>query len=359
MTSARLSNLRSILFAPGSDERKLTRALESDADAVVADLEDSVAVDEKPAARGLVARLLGAPGTTCVRIVRINGTDTEFWEDDAAALAELPLDAIVLPKATPESVDALGSSGPPLIAIVETALGLRLAFETAARPRVAALALGAADLGAELRLEPRADGLEILFARSSLVVDSAAAGVRAPFDVVHLDTRDDEGLEAESLLARSVGMGGKFCIHPAQVERREPGIRAGRGAARMGPTRRRSLRGGREGRPGRDRPGRRDDRPARGGTGSETAREGDRMTQHTETEAAPKVWRGRFYEDFDVGDALPEPSRPDDHRDGQHLVHAAHAEHEPDALQHARTRRARASHSRSSTRRSPSRSLPA
>ena len=68
-----------------------------------------------------------------------------------------------------------------------------------------------------MRLEPRADGLEILFARSSLVVDSAAAGVRAPFDVVHLDTRDDEGLEAESLLARSVGMGGKMCIHPAQV----------------------------------------------------------------------------------------------------------------------------------------------
>ncbi len=217
MTSARLSNLRSVLFAPGSDERKLTRALESDADAVVADLEDSVTVEEKPAARELVARLLAAPATTCLRIVRINGTDTEFWEHDAAALAELPLDAIVLPKATPESVDALGSSGPPLIAIVETALGVRLAFETASRPRVAALALGAADLGAELRLEPRVDGLEILFARSSLVVDSAAAGIRAPFDVVHLDTRDDEGLEAESLLARSVGMGGKMCIHPSQV----------------------------------------------------------------------------------------------------------------------------------------------
>ena len=218
MTSAGLSNLRSLLFAPGSDERKLTRALESDADGVVADLEDAVAAAEKDAARSLVVRLMGSRETKAARIVRVNGTDTEHWERDAEALEGLDLDAIVLPKATPEAVDALGSIGPPLIAIVETALGLRLAYETAARMRVAALALGAADLGAELRLEPRKDGLEVLFARSSLVVDSAAAGIRPPFDVVHLDTRDDAGLEEESRLARSLGMGGKLCIHPAQIE---------------------------------------------------------------------------------------------------------------------------------------------
>ena len=218
MTSAGLSNLRSLLFAPGSDERKLMRALESDADGVVADLKDAVAAAEKDAARSLVVRLMGSPETRAARIVRVNGTDTEHWERDAEALEGLDLDAIVLPKATPEAVDALGSIGPPLIAIVETALGVRLAYETAARMRVAALALGAADLGAELRLEPRKDGLEVLFARSSLVVDSAAAGIRPPFDVVHLDTRDDAGLEEESRLARSLGMGGKLCIHPAQIE---------------------------------------------------------------------------------------------------------------------------------------------
>jgi citrate lyase beta subunit len=123
----------------------------------------------------------------------------------------------VLPKATPDAVAALGTDGPPVIAIVETAQGLRLAYETASSPRVAALMLGAADLGAGLGWEPRPDGLELLYARSKVVADSAAAGVRGPFDVVHLDTRDDKGLEAAAHFARSLGFRGKACIHPAQV----------------------------------------------------------------------------------------------------------------------------------------------
>ena len=172
---------------------------------------------EKDAGRELTARVLAETGTACARAVRINGVDTPYWRDDLDAVEPLGLDAVVLPKATPEAVTALGPVGPPVLAIVETAQGLRLAYETAASPRVAALVLGAADLGAELRLEPRADGQEILYARSKLVVGSAAAGIRAPFDVVHLDTRDDAGLEVEALLARSLGFGGKACIHPAQV----------------------------------------------------------------------------------------------------------------------------------------------
>ncbi len=208
--TASLAHLRSLLFAPGSDEAKLTKALASEADAVVADLEDAVTPDRKELARELVLRLRP-------RVVRVNGADTEWFADDLAAAAELELDALVLPKATPVAVDALGSEGPPVIAIVETAQGLRLAYETASRQRVEALALGAADLGRELGLEPRPDGLEILHARSQIVVDSAAAGIRPPFDVVHLDTRDDEGLEAACRFARTLGFRGKICIHPAQV----------------------------------------------------------------------------------------------------------------------------------------------
>ena len=150
-------------------------------------------------------------------IVRINGADTEWFEDDLALVAELELDALILPKSSPEAVALLATEGPPVIAIVETAQGLRRAYETAASPRVAALVIGAVDLGAELGLEPRPDGLEILHARSRVVVDSAAAGIRPPFDIVHLDLADDEGLEAECAFARSLGFRGKVCIHPQQV----------------------------------------------------------------------------------------------------------------------------------------------
>jgi citrate lyase beta subunit len=187
---------------------------------VVCDLEDAVPAEEKDAAREVTRRALATTGTRpdgSLRMVRINAVGTPYWKDDLHAVEELDLDAIVLPKATPETVDALGDDGPPLLAIVETAAGLRLAYETACRTRVAALALGAVDLGVELALEPREDGLEILYARSALVVDSAAARIRAPFDVVRLDWHDEARLEAECRLARSLGLGGKLCIHPSQL----------------------------------------------------------------------------------------------------------------------------------------------
>lgn len=177
----------------------------------MADLEDAVAPAQKGAARELVAGLRPP-------LVRVNGAETEWFADDLALVARLAPDAVVLPKATPEAVAALGPDGPPVVAIVETAAGLRSAYETASSPRVAALLLGAVDLGAELGLEPRADGLEILYARSQVVVDSTAAGIRAPFDIVHLDVRDHKGLEEECRLARSLGFRGKACIHPAQLD---------------------------------------------------------------------------------------------------------------------------------------------
>jgi len=182
----------------------------SGADVVIADLEDAVAPERKAEARDLVARLRP-------RVVRINGAETEWFADDVALTGELELDAVVLPKATPEAVEALGPEGPPIIAIVETAQGLRVAYETAASPRVELLMLGSVDLGVELRLEPRPDGLEILYARSQLVIDSAAAEIGAPIDVVHLDFRDLAGLEESARFARSLGFGGKACIHPDQV----------------------------------------------------------------------------------------------------------------------------------------------
>jgi citrate lyase beta subunit len=213
-----LATARSLLFAPGNDERKLEKALAAGADAVVVDLEDAVPAGEKEAARLVARRVLENRATGSLVAVRPNAFGTAHWGADLEAVRGLDLDALVLPKATLEAVEALGAEGSPVVAIVETAVGLRHAYETACTERVAALVLGAVDLGLELGLEPRADGQEVLYARSQLVVDSAAAGIRSPFDLVHLDIRDDEGLEAETRLARSLGFRGKACIHPAQIE---------------------------------------------------------------------------------------------------------------------------------------------
>jgi citrate lyase subunit beta/citryl-CoA lyase len=213
-----LATARSLLFAPGNDERKLQKALAAGADAVVADLEDAVPAGEKETARTVASRVFAGARSRSLVAVRVNAAGTEDCEADLRAVADLELDALVLPKATPDAVAALATEGPPVVAIVETALGLRHAYETARAERVAALVLGAVDLGLELGLEPRADGQEVLYARSRLVVESAAAGIRSPFDLVHVDTRDDEWLEAEARLARSLGFRGKACIHPAQVE---------------------------------------------------------------------------------------------------------------------------------------------
>jgi len=217
-TATDLSRVRSVLFAPGSDERKLVDALESAADAVVADLENAVAPGEKAAARALVRSVFAAgeePGP--LRLVRVNAVGTAFHADDMAAVAAVAPEGIVLPQATPEAVDAIGAEGPPVVAIVETAQAVRLAYEIASRPRVVALQIGGIDLAAEVGLEPRPDGLEILYVRSKVVLDSVAAGLRPPFDIVHLDVGARDALEEECRLARSLGLRGKACIHPSQV----------------------------------------------------------------------------------------------------------------------------------------------
>jgi citrate lyase beta subunit len=213
-----LALVRSVLFAPAGEERKLRNALASAADGVVADLEDATAPDEKTAARATVEAVWADALPGPARGLRVNAPDTEWFEDDLELSTRLALDFLMLPKATPESVAALGPAGLPVLAIVETAEGLRRAYETAAAPRVVALALGSHDLGAELRTTARPDGLELLYARSRVVADSAAAGRHPPFDTPYLDFRDAVGLEEEAALARTLGFRGKLCIHPEQLE---------------------------------------------------------------------------------------------------------------------------------------------
>jgi citrate lyase beta subunit len=213
-----LASARSFLFVPASDEHKSRRALGTAADVVVVDLEDAVSFDQKDTARDVVRRALADTPSKALVAIRVNGAHTAFFAADVELVEELRPDVLVLPKATPEAVDALGADGPPVVAIVETADGLRHAYEVASKPRVQAIIVGAIDLGVALRLEQRPDGLEILFARSKAVLDSAAARIRAPIDRVWTDVRDGDGLEADARFARSLGFRGKACVHPDQIE---------------------------------------------------------------------------------------------------------------------------------------------
>jgi citrate lyase subunit beta/citryl-CoA lyase len=211
-----IATARSFLFVPGSDERKLRKALEAGADAVIADLEDAVAPSEKSRARDVVTDVFADRSRT-LRFVRVNAVGSPWLESDLGAVSTLGADGVVLPKATPEALVELGTLDLAVVAIVESAVGLRWAHEIAGSPAVEALLLGAVDLGVSLGLEPRPDGLELLVPRSTLVLASAAARLRGPVDRVWLDIHDEAGLRRDCLVGRSLGFRGKACIHPTQV----------------------------------------------------------------------------------------------------------------------------------------------
>jgi citrate lyase beta subunit len=215
---APLDRARTYLFVPATDARRVDKALASAAHAVIVDLEDAVAEADKDAARRLVAERLRAPrGGGEAQLVRINGLDTAHARADLEALDGLALDGVVVPKAEPQPLQGLPPSGPPVVALVETAIGLRRAFETATRPRVAKLMLGVVDLALELGATPGPEGRELLHARSALVVDSVAAGLGGTIDGPCTAIGDERALREETAAAKALGFTAKACIHPAQL----------------------------------------------------------------------------------------------------------------------------------------------
>ncbi len=211
-----LAVARSFLIFPGDDDRKRERALTSGADAVILDLEDGVARAHKEKARAQIAAFAVADGAP-TRLVRINDPSSPEGRLDLEAVTDATGVVVVVPKAGPESVGRAADAGRPVIALVEDAAGVRDAHALAEHPAVVALALGSADLGAALGLGPRADGLELAYVRSRLVVASAAARIRPPIDGPCLAVHDAEGLERETSVARALGLQGKVCIHPGQI----------------------------------------------------------------------------------------------------------------------------------------------
>ncbi|GGW27496.1 (3S)-malyl-CoA thioesterase [Gemmobacter lanyuensis] len=217
---------RSVLYIPGSKERALEKAMGLPADAIIFDLEDAVAPDEKPAARELLAKVLTDwDFGNRARIVRINGFDTEWGRADAdamdAAIARgARIDAILIPKVNRAAdLDAVADAvpGADLWAMMETCIGMLNAAEIAAHPRLKGMVMGTNDLAKELNSRFRADRLPMQAGLGLCLLAARAHGLTI-VDGVYNAFKDDEGLRAECEQGRDMGFDGKTLIHPAQLE---------------------------------------------------------------------------------------------------------------------------------------------
>lgn len=209
------------LYVPGDRPDRFAKALASEADHVVLDLEDSVAPSHKEMAREAVRAFLEDAQPKPVQ-VRINGLHSPWAADDLAAIASSPgLAGVRLPKVASRSdvrsvAEALPADGSVRIhVLIESARGLEEAFQIAtAHHLVASIALGEADLRSELNV---ADDRGLIWARSRIVVAARAAGLPAPAMSVYTDLDDDDGLAASCREGRSLGLLGRAAIHPRQL----------------------------------------------------------------------------------------------------------------------------------------------
>ena len=230
--------LRSLLFVPGDSERKFARARDCGADALILDLEDSVAPPEKANARAHVAGLIeNEPKQDWSFFVRINALDTGLTLDDLAAVVKPGLDAVLIPKVNGavdleriafylDALEAKADMPPGTVKLASLATEtpkamFALGSYAPAHPRLIALTWGAEDLAAALgaadNKEP--DGswtFPYQLARAQCLFAALAAEVM-PIDTVYTDFRDAEGLERDCRRSRRDGFVGRLAIHPDQV----------------------------------------------------------------------------------------------------------------------------------------------
>lgn len=223
---------RSLLYIPGNNPGMLQNCSIYGSDGVLLDLEDAISVSEKDSARKLVKHALQSLDFGNVeRVVRINGRDTPFFESDLAEIIPASPDAIRLPKVD-SAEDVIEADR--IITRIETergmapgSVGIQAMLETAraivnvnsiaaASPRLVGLTLGGQDLAADLGIKATKAGLELLFAKSAVVIAAKAFGLDA-FDTVFTDVADLEGLAEAAAMSVSLGFSGKAAIHPSQI----------------------------------------------------------------------------------------------------------------------------------------------
>jgi len=222
-----------MLFLPGNNPNMLINGDVLGADAVILDLEDAVAPDEKDAARVLVRNVLRALDFSSVEvIIRVNAVAADgFWISDLDEIIPLKPQCIMVTKTRDaeyirsvsaymgevEARHSIPVGTVKIIALIETAIGLENAFDIAAAdPRVNAIFLGAEDLTADLRSARSKSGEEIAYARGRVVAAARAANV-AVYDTPFTDVNDDEGIVADTRLAKTLGFSGKAAISPRHV----------------------------------------------------------------------------------------------------------------------------------------------
>lgn len=212
---------RSALYIPGSKDRALDKARSLAVDAILFDLEDAVAPDEKVNARATLKAALAEGGYgPRYKIVRINGLDTEWGRADAEAVRDMAADAVLLPKVNSAAdIDALAAitGDLPIWAMMETPLGVINAASIAAHPKLEGFVLGTNDLAKDLNTRKSERREPLLYALEACLLAARAYG-KIALDGVYNAFKDDEGLAAECEQGRDMGFDGKTLIHPAQVE---------------------------------------------------------------------------------------------------------------------------------------------
>ncbi len=224
---------RALLYVPGNNLKMLTKAAGLGADGVILDLEDGVAANRKDEARGTILEVLQTLDFgRSERLVRINPFYSQRAEQDLQAVLPGKPDGILIPKVNDAAIlqqtDRLISAAEEALQIAAGSIALLAMIETAAAymnlssicqatQRLQGLIFGAEDLCADTGITRTADGQELLFARSALVMGAAAFGLQA-IDMVQTNFNDLELLGREARQGAGMGFSGKQVIHPAQIE---------------------------------------------------------------------------------------------------------------------------------------------
>lgn len=223
---------RTMMYVPGNNPAMLADAHVYGADSIMFDLEDSVALSEKDSARLLVYQMIKNRQSDTELVVRINGLDSEHGKKDIEAMVRAGVDVIRLPKTDTaqdvKDVEAIIEKveeqiGRPvgstlMMAAIETPLGIINAYQVAtASKRLIGIAIGAEDFVTSMKTNRSKVGVELLSARSQLVIAARAAGIAA-LDTVFSDVEDDETFRREVNLIKQLGFDGKSVINPRQID---------------------------------------------------------------------------------------------------------------------------------------------